>query len=179
MSDSELLLAPLLAVAGVAAPFAPPLRSASNTARCAAGSVLIGVATLAGFRLGLPELPGRELVARLTSAAIVLFLTTAVAGAAVGWLLSLLNVKATTAAGPPGTGRVIGMLERLLLAAVFPIGGAEAVAIVFAAKQLARLPAIQQADDDGATAEYILVGSLLSAIFGLAGGLALDAVLRT
>lgn len=179
MTAPDDLIAPLLLAAAAGAPASWPLRAASLPVRALAAVALVALAVLAAVQLGLPAAPDRDLVARLVGALLVLFLATVVAGGAIAWLLSRLKIEPTKASGPPGTGRIIGMLERLLLACVFPIGGAEAVALVFAAKQLARIPAIQQAEDDGATAEYILVGSLLSVIFGLAGGVGLEAVLRT
>lgn len=61
----------------------------------------------------------------------------------------------------PGAGRLIGVVERLLVLTLILVGQFSAVGFIFAAKSILRFK-----DAEGKRAEYVLVGSLLS--FGLA-----------
>lgn len=66
-------------------------------------------------------------------------------------------------------GRIIGPLERVLLFGFAAVGEPAAAAVVVAAKGFLRYPEItSKADESGALAEYVLVGSLSSWVFGLA-----------
>lgn len=178
MHDPSSVLPELVAVASVSATWVWPIKNLPGRARALwlLGSVAASAAL--GWSLGWPTLPSRELTHQIVATLMILFLGTVVAGSFIARVLALLRLQAPSDIGGPGAGQIIGILERLLLISVFPIGGAEAVALVFAAKQIARLPSLQRAQDTSAAAEYVLVGSLLSVVVGLIGGLALSYVVK-
>jgi len=84
---------------------------------------------------------------------------------------------------PPSTrirgGRIIGPLERLMIVGFVVAGSPTTAALVVTAKSLLRYPELKAHDDgDGAldihaVTEYVLIGSLLSWSFALAGALLL------
>lgn len=74
------------------------------------------------------------------------------------------SAEAAGAQGAPAGGRVIGILERTLVYGAVLVGHPEAVALVIAFKSVARFP---KYTSDREFAEYFLIGTLLSLLFGL------------
>jgi len=71
-------------------------------------------------------------------------------------------------------GRVIGVLERAIALTLVLLGQFGALALIVAAKSLARFKALEDRD----FAEYFLIGTLASLLLALMGGVAMRAVLR-
>jgi hypothetical protein len=78
------------------------------------------------------------------------------------------------AAEPPGSelrsGRIIGNLERLIVATLVCLGQYGAIGLVLAAKSLARFPQLSESRD---FAEYYLIGTLVSMAVAIGAGLVL------
>jgi hypothetical protein len=87
--------------------------------------------------------------------------------------LDCFNVKKDEAS-VPNTGKCIGVLERAVILLLVMRGEMAAVGFVLAAKSIARFKQL----DDRAFAEYYLVGTLISTLIAVAGGLALGALWR-
>ncbi|MEW6573795.1 MAG: DUF3307 domain-containing protein [Bacillota bacterium] len=85
--------------------------------------------------------------------------------------LNCFNIKKEEAS-VPNIGKCIGLLERAVILVLVMYGEMTAVGFVLAAKSIARFKQL----DDRAFAEYYLVGTLLSALLAVAGGLALNAL---
>jgi hypothetical protein len=64
-------------------------------------------------------------------------------------------------------GRILGPLERSFIFAMGLSGHFSALAAVIAAKGVLRFPEISHANDEGNTAEYVLVGSFVSWLLAL------------
>lgn len=71
-------------------------------------------------------------------------------------------------------GRYIGGAERLLTAAGVIAGAYEAIAALYAAKAAIRF---KQAQSDPEFAEYFILGTSMSALFGILTGLALKLII--
>jgi hypothetical protein len=71
-------------------------------------------------------------------------------------------------------GRTIGSLERAIALTLVLLGQFGALALIVAAKSVARFKALE----DREFAEYFLIGTLASLLLALAGGLGLEALLR-
>jgi hypothetical protein len=71
-------------------------------------------------------------------------------------------------------GRVIGVLERAIALTLVLLGQFGALALIVAAKSLARFKALEDRD----FAEYFLIGTLASLLLALVGGVAMRAVMR-
>jgi hypothetical protein len=69
--------------------------------------------------------------------------------------------------GLPGAGALIGVLERVLTLTFVLIGEYTAIALIFAAKSIARFEELKNRN----FAEYYLIGSLTSIMFSLLVGL--------
>ena len=67
-------------------------------------------------------------------------------------------------------GRIIGILERSIMLILVAIGETSAIGFVIAAKSIARFKEL----DDKEFAEYYLIGSLMSMLLALTGGLAIQ-----
>ena len=65
-------------------------------------------------------------------------------------------------------GKYIGILERILILTLTVTGNISAISVVFAAKSIARFSELSNKQ----FAEYYLVGTLLSFLLALAGGMA-------
>jgi hypothetical protein len=87
--------------------------------------------------------------------------------------LDCFNVKKDEASAP-NIGKYIGLLERAIIVVLVVHGEMTAVGFVLAAKSIARFKQL----DDRAFAEYYLVGTLISTLIAVAGGLALGALWR-
>lgn len=85
--------------------------------------------------------------------------------------LDCFNVK-KDAASAPNIGKCIGLLERAIILVLVMRGEMTAVGFVLAAKSIARFKQL----DDRTFAEYYLVGTLISTLMAIAGGLALKAL---
>lgn len=72
------------------------------------------------------------------------------------------------------TGRIIGILERTLIYALFMLNQLPSIAWIIAAKSLARFRNL----NDKAFAEYYLIGTLLSVLIALVGGALVHILLR-
>lgn len=72
----------------------------------------------------------------------------------------------------PGRGRMIGILERILILTLLLVGQWGVVGFVLAAKSIARFDQLK----DQAFAEYYLIGTLLSVLFAIGTGLLLGLV---
>jgi hypothetical protein len=67
-------------------------------------------------------------------------------------------------------GKYIGILERTLILILAATGNISAIGVVFAAKSIARFSELSKKQ----FAEYYLVGTLLSFLLALAGGMAIS-----
>ncbi|MEW6770383.1 MAG: DUF3307 domain-containing protein [Bacillota bacterium] len=85
--------------------------------------------------------------------------------------LDCFNVK-KDAASAPNIGKCIGLLERALILMLVMRGEMTAAGFVLAAKSIARFKQL----DDRTFAEYYLVGTLISTLVAVGGGLALNAL---
>lgn len=70
--------------------------------------------------------------------------------------------------GLTGAGKMIGILERILVITFVYIGEPAAISIIFAAKSIVRFPMISQ---ERKFAEYFLIGTLISITFALIIGI--------
>lgn len=77
-----------------------------------------------------------------------------------------------TPESPPGRGRLIGILERTLVLTLLLVGEWGVIGFVLAAKSIARFEELKRQ----AFAEYYLIGTLLSVLFAIGTGLALEAI---
>lgn len=128
--------------------------------------VLVGGALVEATALGAV---GAGIPAELTWAAVLLFLTES-SNRITRAVLDLTGRDGGDADGLRG-GRVIGPLERLLMAVLALFGAQAVIAALAAAKGIVRFPAISGDRPGGTRAEEFLIGSLTS--WGLAGGAAL------
>lgn len=102
--------------------------------------------------------------------------STVVAGFAIGRLLQPLSRSIRPdgeAASLENAGFYIGALERALLYALVAAGRPEAVALIFAAKSIARFPSFKEER----FAEYFLIGTLSSVLSATLVGFAVRALL--
>jgi hypothetical protein len=99
-----------------------------------------------------------------------------VGGAAIGRLLAPFadRMQPTNSEELASAGLVIGWLERALLFGFVVSGAPTGVALVVAAKSLARLPSLSQKDR---FAEYFLIGTLASVLIAVGVGVAVRAIL--
>lgn len=95
-------------------------------------------------------------------------------GSIIAWILDPLATDAPGDAPftPPGRGRLIGILERALVLTLLLVGEWGVVGFVLAAKSIARFEELKRQ----AFAEYYLIGTLLSVLFAIGTGLALQAI---
>ncbi|MEM8578238.1 MAG: hypothetical protein AAGF60_10335 [Pseudomonadota bacterium] len=109
-----------------------------------------------------------EIGQALASIAIALFALTWLGN----WALRLLfrvfglsppDAPADGASTPPPAGRIIGIFERLVIAAGLITGRWEVLAAVIALKSVARFKELESKD----FAEYFLIGSLFSILWGV------------
>lgn len=77
----------------------------------------------------------------------------------------------------PKAGQYVGMIERVIVLTFVLCNSLSAVAFVLTAKSIVRYPKLREDKYDQAFAEYFLVGTLLSVLVALAGGLLLQKVL--
>lgn len=136
------------------------------------GTILAAAALIAPIRIAAYEpLPAVEGIDAFYAPVAVIVAT--VLGA--GWLIRLLLAPlepATVEEGPvelSNAGLYIGWLERLLILFAVVARSPEAVGFVVAAKSIVRFPSLK----DRPFAEYFLIGTLLSVIVAVAGGLIL------
>ncbi|HEX2153450.1 MAG TPA: hypothetical protein VHL52_05695 [Acidimicrobiia bacterium] len=94
------------------------------------------------------------------------------------WLIRLLlvHIRAVDTGGSEGAGRWIGILERLIIFLLVLSGEADAAALVVAAKAILRFPEIT-GDEPHLSAEYVLIGSLISWLLAIAGGFGARSIL--
>lgn len=129
--------------------------------------------------LGLEAWPGlsESLLHQLAAVAVVVAVFGAnVNGgsAVVSYVLRWIRPKSDDEDPPePAAGRIIGILERLMILTLAWQGEWGAVGMVIAAKSVARFKEL----DDKSFAEAYIVGTLTSVLFAMAGGLVLRAVL--
>lgn len=135
----------------------------------AAVVMVAAVGACALVETGLGEGIGRGIPVGLTVAAVLLFLTES-ANCVTRAVLDLTGRGASVDDGLRG-GRVIGPLERILMAVLALFGAQAVIAALAAAKGIVRFPAISSDRPGGTRAEEFLIGSLTS--WGLAGGGAL------
>jgi hypothetical protein len=87
--------------------------------------------------------------------------------------LDCFHVK-TAEVSVPDVGRLIGLLERAIILILVMYNEITAVGFVLAAKSIARFKQLE----DRPFAEYYLIGTLISALMAVIGGLLLNAVWR-
>lgn len=109
-----------------------------------------------------------ESVLAVSAAVVVAILLTMPAN----WLIRrfLTEIRAAPTGGAEGAGRWIGVLERMLIFLLVIGDEAGAAALVVAAKAILRFPEIS-GDEPHLGAEYVLIGSLMSWLLAVAGGL--------
>jgi len=128
--DPSSLLAILVAATGISV--AASLTFGHPRHLCCAIALL--VATIAGTvalgeTQGLPQLPSNAAFQRAVAAGLIAYLAIWPGGTAIGLVLARMDLKPSAGLGTPGTGRLVGRLERLVMVIAVPAGGPAAVAL--------------------------------------------------
>jgi hypothetical protein len=100
----------------------------------------------------------------------------------VGWLIGTLTARWQehlpdngASLGLPGGGMWIGCMERIAIITLILADMSGTIGFLIAAKSILRFPEITARDENGsrmrAAAEYVIIGTLMSFIGGLGGGL--------
>lgn len=87
----------------------------------------------------------------------------------------LVRIRAVETGGSERAGRWIGVLERLIIFALVVAGEADAAGLVVAAKAILRFPEIT-GDEPHLSAEYVLIGSLMSWLVAIAAAMGIRAL---
>ena len=146
-----------------------------NPSPCPAGSLLPPHFPPAGLALLGKLCPGGAAAALLTAAVY----TSVIFGGAV-LVRKILDGETLRLPGPTGeldesrrAGRCIGMLERAVILSLARAGAFTSIAFVLTAKSIARYKELEKRE----FAEYYLVGTLLSTLLAILGGLLLKFIL--
>jgi hypothetical protein len=111
---------------------------------------------------------------RVTGAVLIVVLLTVPANGFIRFLL--VRIRAFQTGGAEGAGRWIGILERLIILLLVASDEAAAAALVVTAKAILRFPEIT-GDEPHLSAEYVLIGSLVSWLLAIAGGMGVRVLL--
>ncbi|MGR3454433.1 DUF3307 domain-containing protein [Pseudooceanicola sp.] len=141
------------------------LDQAAHLATLAVAAWVMPGAFASGLWGGLPDtlLQAQVVLAGLIAA-------TFAGGPAVGLLMRPYD-SPELPAGLPNGGRMIGLLERLLIVLLVLVGEAAAIGFLIAAKSILRF---DMASESRAAGEYVIIGTLASFAWALAAGFATE-----